>query len=439
MTTPNVPLSDIDLSDPEFWVQPRDWRFGAFKTLRDESPFHFFEERMVENSPIPPGPGYRALVRHDDIWHVSRNPQLFCSGNGSNIGDLPVEINEFFGSMINMDDPKHFRLRSIVSKGFTPKEITALEESVRVRSRSVIDRMFERFPERECDFVREVAALMPLQIICDMMGIPESDEEMIFNWTNTILGVGDPEYVGTFDDLVRVGGEIFSYALALGEDRLKNPRNDIASVMMNAEVDGQRLSAQEFGSFFILLVVAGNETTRTAIGHGMRELTLNRDQRELWFNDFETHTKTAVEEIVRYATPVIHFRRTATEDTEINGQKIAAGEKVVMFYQSGNRDERVFTNPDSFDIRRPVAPAQVGFGAGGPHFCLGANLARREVAVMFDEIRRRVPTLEITSEPAYLQSSFINGIKRMNCAWSSPDAEMTAIGQSLLCEVGVVC
>ena len=417
MTTPNVPLSDIDLSDPEFWVQPRDWRFGAFKTLRDESPFHFFEERMVENSPIPPGPGYRALVRHDDIWHVSRNPQLFCSGNGSNIGDLPVEINEFFGSMINMDDPKHFRLRSIVSKGFTPKEITALEESVRVRSRSVIDRLFERFPERECDFVREVAALMPLQIICDMMGIPESDEEMIFNWTNTILGVGDPEYVGTFDDLVRVGGEIFSYALALGEDRLKNPRNDIASVMMNAEVDGQRLSAQEFGSFFILLVVAGNETTRTAIGHGMRELTLNRDQRELWFNDFETHTKTAVEEIVRYATPVIHFRRTATEDTEINGQKIAAGEKVVMFYQSGNRDERVFTNPDSFDIRRPVAPAQVGFGAGGPHFCLGANLARREVAVMFDEIRRRVPTLEITSEPAYLQSSFINGIKRMNCAW----------------------
>jgi cytochrome P450 len=177
------------------------------------------------------------------------------------------------------------------------------------------------------------------------------------------------------------------------------------------------LSAQEFGSFFILLVVAGNETTRTAIAHGMRELTLNRDQRDLWFNDFETHTKTAVEEIVRYATPVIHFRRTATEDTEINGQKISAGEKVVMFYQSGNRDERVFTNPDSFDIRRPLAPAQVGFGAGGPHFCLGANLARREVAVMFDEIRRRVPTLEITSEPAYLQSSFINGIKRMNCAW----------------------
>lgn len=417
MNLPNVPLSDIDLSDPEFWIQPREWRFGAFKTLRDESPFHFFEERLIEDSPIPPGRGYRALVRHDDIWHVSRNPSLFCSGEGSNIGDLPVEINEFFGSMINMDDPKHFRLRSIVSRGFTPKEITALEESVRVRSKSVIDRMFERFPERECDFVREVAALMPLQIICDMMGIPESDEEMIFNWTNTILGVGDPEYVGSFDDLVRVGGEIFSYALALGEDRLKNPKDDIASVMMNAVVDGERLTAQEFGSFFILLVVAGNETTRTAIAHGMRELTLHRDQRDIWFNDFETHTKTAVEEIVRYATPVIHFRRTATEDTEINGQPIKAGEKVVMFYQSGNRDERIFTNPNDFNIQRPATPAQVGFGAGGPHFCLGANLARREIAVMFDEIRQRVPQLEITSEPAYLQSSFINGIKRMQCAW----------------------
>jgi cytochrome P450 len=319
--------------------------------------------------------------------------------------------------MINMDDPKHFRLRSIVSKGFTPKEITALEESVRVRSKSVIDRMFERFPNRECDFVHEVASRMPLQIICDMMGIPESDEEMIFNWTNTILGVGDPEFVGSFEDLVRVGGEIFTYALALGEDRLKNPRNDIASIMMQAEVDGERLSAQEFGSFFILLVVAGNETTRTAIAHGMRELTLHRDQREIWFNNFDAHTKTAVEEIVRYATPVINFRRTATQDTEINGQKILEGEKVVMFYQSGNRDESVFTNPYDFNVLRDSSPAQVGFGAGGPHFCLGANLARREIAVMFDEIRRRVPNLEITSEPAYLQSSFINGIKRMNCAW----------------------
>ena len=168
---------------------------------------------------------------------------------------------------------------------------------------------------------------------------------------------------------------------------------------MNAVVDGERLTAQEFGSFFILLVVAGNETTRNAISHGMKLLTDNPDQRHKWFNNFEEHTRTAIEEIVRYASPVIHFRRTATEDTEINGQPIKQGEKVVMWYCSGNRDERVFTDPQAFDVSRPLAPAQVGFGAGGPHFCLGANLARREIGVMFDEIRKRVPSLHITGEP----------------------------------------
>jgi cytochrome P450 len=211
--------------------------------------------------------------------------------------------------------------------------------------------------------------------------------------------------------------EIFAYAQALGEDRVKNPKDDVTSAMMNAVVDGERLTAQEFGSFFILLVVAGNETTRNAISHGMKLLTDNPDQRDKWYGNFEEHTRTAVEEIVRYATPVIHFRRTATEDTVINGQPIKEGEKVVMWYCSGNRDERVYTNPQAFDIARPLAPAQVGFGAGGPHFCLGANLARREIGVMFDEIRQRVPSLHITSEPAYLQSAFINGIKRMQCAW----------------------
>jgi len=417
MELPKVDLADIDLSSLEFWIADRRWREGAFKTLRDEAPFQFFKEAQVENSPIPPGPGYRALTRHDDIWHVSRNPQVFCSGKGSNIGDLPVEINEFFGSMINMDDPKHFRLRSIVSKGFTPKEVGRVEEQVRVRAKMVVDRLLEQFPGRECDFVEEVAAPLPLQIICDMMGIPESDHRQIFNWTNTILGVGDPEFVSSFEDLVKVGAEIFGYAQALGEDRRTTPRDDITSAMMQAEVDGDRLSAQEFGSFFILLVVAGNETTRNAISHGMKLLTDNPEQRKIWFDDFEAHTRTAVEEIVRMAAPVIHFRRTATQDTEINGQAITEGEKVVMFYASGNRDERIFENPQVFDVRRTITPAQIGFGAGGPHFCLGANLARREIAVMFDEIRRRMPTLRITGEPAYLQSAFINGIKRMPCAW----------------------
>lgn len=412
-----VTLDEIDLSAEEFWTADRAWREGAFATLRNERPVAFFTERIIPDAPFPPGPGYWALTRHEDIWHVSRNPHLFCSGKGSNIGDLPQEMNEFFGSMINMDDPKHFRMRSIVSKGFTPKEIARVEQYVKTKAAAIVDDLLERFPERTCDFVTEVAAPLPLHVICDMMGIPAEDHQQIFQWTNVILGVGDPEYVTSYDDLINVALAMFSYAQALGEDRVKNPGDDITSIMMNAEVDGERLSAQEFGSFFILLVVAGNETTRNAISHGIKALTDHPDQRDLWYGDFERHTKTAVEEIVRWATPVIHFRRTATEDTVINGQPIAAGEKVVMFYASGNRDERSFPDPHRFDVSREPHPAQVGFGAGGPHFCLGANLARREVAVMFDELRRRMPSMHSVGEPAYLQSAFINGIKRMNCAW----------------------
>ncbi|MBM3729903.1 MAG: cytochrome P450 [Actinobacteria bacterium] len=414
---PKVPLSDIHLSDPEFWLRDRAWRYGAFKTLRDESPYHFFEEWEFENSPIPRGPGYIALTRHDDIWHVSRQPELFCSGKGANIGDLTVELNEFFGSMINMDDPKHFRLRSIVSRGFAPREIKRVEEYVVTKAREVVDSAIERFSGTEFDFVEEIASRFPLEIICEMMGIPQDDYKQVLTWTNTILGVGDPELVTSLDDLLNAGLSMFNYAQALGEDRIKNPVDDITSVMMNAEVDGQRLTSQEFGSFFILLVVAGNETTRNAISHGMKLLTDHRDQRKIWFGDFETHTKSAVEEIVRYSTPVIHFRRTVTQDTDINGFPVKEGQKVVMWYLAGNRDERVYPNPDTFDVRRNIQPPQVGFGAGGPHFCLGANLARREIAVMFDEIRRRLPDMEITGEPAYLQSNFINGIKRMPCSF----------------------
>ena len=414
---PRVPLSDIDLSSPEFWLADRAWREGAFRTLRDEKPFAFFEERVIEDAPFPPGPGYYAVTRHDDIWQISRNPQLFCSGKGSNIGDLPVEMNEFFGSMINMDDPKHFRLRNIVSRGFTPKEVSRIEDQVRDRAAKLVTDLIERFPNGECDFVEEVAAALPLAIICDMMGIPEEDHKKIFHWTNVILGVGDPEFVGSYEDLMTVALEMFMYAQALGESRVGNPQDDVTSAMMNAVVDGERLTPQEFGSFFILLVVAGNETTRNAISHGMHLLTAHPDQRSLWWDNWDANTRTAVDEIVRLATPVIHFRRTATEDTVVGGQKIEAGQKLVMWYCSANRDESVFTDPYRFDVTRSMQPAQVGFGAGGPHFCLGANLARREIAVMFDEIRRRLPTLHTVGEPDYLQSNFINGIKRLRCAW----------------------
>ena len=417
VTPAEIALGSFDLSDPEFWLASREVREGAFQTLRREQPVSWWDEWEFEDMQFPRGPGYWSIVNHQDIWQVSRNPQLFCSGQGVNVGDMPIEIAEFFGSMINMDDPRHFRLRNIVSKGFTPKEITRVEEYVKDKAALVVDRMLERFPDRECDFVHEIAAPLPLQIICEMMGIPESDEEQIFNWTNVVLGIGDPEFASTFEELVAAGMGLFQYAHALGEDRLARPREDLTSIMMHAEVDGERLTAQEFGSFFILLVVAGNETTRNAISHGMHLLTEYPDQKALWWENWDANTKTAVDEIVRYATPVIHFRRTATEDTEIGGQKIKAGQKLVMWYNSANRDDRVFDDPFRFDVTRSLQPNQVGFGAGGPHFCLGANLARREIAVMFDEIRRRVPTLQTVGEPDYLQSNFINGVKRLRCTW----------------------
>jgi cytochrome P450 len=421
MNVPNVtnpiPLSEIDLSSLEFWLADRGWRHEAYATLRNQPGLPFFSERVIEGYPFPPGPGYFAVTRHEDAWTVSRNPQLFCSGHGSNIGDLPQEMNEFFGSMINMDDPKHFRLRSIVSKGFTPKEVARVEGFVTEKARKIVDRLLTDFPDKSCDFVENVAAALPLEVICDMMGIPSQDYTLVFNWTNTILGAGDPDFGGSYENLMTAALEMFQYAQELGESRRAQPTDDITSVMMNAEVDGEQLSSQEFGSFFILLVVAGNETTRNAISHGLKALTDSPEQRALWFADFENLTRTAVEEIVRYSSPVIHFRRTVTADTELAGQKLSAGDKVVMFYGAANRDERAFTNPEAFDVMRPLQPQQVGFGAGGPHFCLGANLARREISVIFDELRRRVPTIRATGEPAYLQSNFINGIKRLECSW----------------------
>lgn len=417
MTPTPVPIDEFDLSDVEFWTEPRDYREGAFVSLRNTPGLVHYEERVIEGSPFPPGAGYWALTRHDEIWHVSRNPGLFCSGQGSNIGDLPQEMNEFFGSMINMDDPKHFRLRSIVSSGFTPREVVRVEEQVKLKATEIVDRLLRDNPDGECDFVKHVAAALPLEVVCDMMGIPAEDYGKIYGWTNTILGVGDPEFVTSYEELMAHSLEMFTYAQNLGEERRTNPTDDITSVMMAAEVDGERLTAQEFGSFFILLVVAGNETTRNAITHGMKALTDHPEQLAILFGDFEAHAKTAMEEIVRWGTPVIHFRRTATEDTEIAGQPIAAGEKVVMFYNSGNRDDRVYDDPFVFDVTRPVQPQQIGFGAGGPHFCLGANLARREMTLMFDEIRRRVPSLRTVGDPEYLQSNFINGIKRQRCAW----------------------
>ncbi len=410
--TTSLAIDDIKLAHQLFWAMPPGEREGAFALLRAERPVSWHEEFEVPGVPL--GPGFWAVTRFEDVFTVSRNPDLFVSGQGTNISDLPIELLEFFGSMINMDAPRHTKLRLLVNKGFTPRMIGRVEDMVRQRAREIVDRVA---PRGECDFVAEIAAALPLEIICDMIGVPPSDYRRIYELTNTILGVGDPEFATTIPELMSAGMELFAYAQALGGERLAAPRDDITSTLMHAEVDGQRLSEQEFGSFFILLVAAGNETTRNAISHGMRALTDWPDQRRLWQGDFERYKVSAVEEIVRWATPVIHFRRTATRDTVLGGQAIAAGQKVVMWYNSANRDAAKFDDPYRFDIAREPNE-HAAFGAGGPHFCLGANLARREIAVIFEEIFRRLPDLEISGPPDMLLSAFIHGIKRMPCRFT---------------------
>jgi len=340
--------------------------------------------------------------------------ETFVSGRGVNIPDQTPELNEFFGSMINMDAPRHTKLRKLVSAGFTPRTISRVEQAVRAQARRIVDAVA---PKGACDFVEEVAAALPLRIICDMMGIPDADHRRIFELTNIILGVGDPEYASTREELMGAALELFQYAQALAEERREHPNDDITTALIQAEVDGERLTRQELGSFFILLAAAGNETTRNAISHGIKALTDFPAERARWVADFERIAPTAVEEIVRWATPVIHFRRTATGDLEIGGQLIRAGDKVVLWYNSANRDETFWSDPYRFDVTR-TPNDHVGFGAGGPHFCLGANLARREIRVMFDELLHRLPDMHVTRPPDMLQSAFIHGIKRMRVEFS---------------------
>jgi cytochrome P450 len=413
--TTTLEVDEIKLGDIETWLRPD--REGVFAKLRDEAPVTFHAEPAYVEPPVPSGPGFWAVTRFADVMQVSRDPDTFHSAPSVNIGDIPPEIAEWLGSMINMDAPKHTKLRLIVNRGFTPRQVARIDDSVREQAKEIVDRVA---PLGECDFVTEIAAALPLQIICDMMGIPREDTKRIFELTNVILGVGDPEYVQSMEQLMEAGMGLFQYGIALAQDRLDNPRDDITTQLMQAEVEDEdgkhRLTTGELGSFFLLLVVAGNETTRNAISHGMRALTMHPDQRKLWTSDFEAVSPTAVEEIVRWATPVINFRRTATRDVVVGGQEVKEGQKVVMFYNSANRDERHFDDPFKFDVLR-TPNEHFGFGAGGPHFCLGANLARREIRVMFEELLRRLPDIEITGEPDMLQSSFIHGIKRMPCAW----------------------
>jgi len=411
---PPLAPEHIDLSDMEFWGWPLADRQAAFAMLRSAGHPPFFAEPEFI---FEPGPGYYALVRHADVVAASRNPEVFCSGRGAtSIPDLPVEFNEYFGSMINMDDPRHARLRRIVSRAFTPRRIQKFADDVALAAAGIVDDLLRAGP---CDFVENVAARLPLAIICRLMGIPDDRYDLVLRNTNIILSGFDPDLISedmneAVGQILTAGGELAGLVTALADDRAGDPADDLVSALVTANIDGERLTGAELASFFILLVVAGNETTRNALSHALVLLTDFPRQRELLMSDLPGRLGGAVEEIVRYASPVMFMRRTVTRDHRMNGHDYHEGDKAVLFYWSANQDESVFRDPAAFDITRAPNP-HVGFGAAGPHFCLGAHLARREITAMLGELLTRVPDIHAAGPPDRLLSSFINGIKRVPC------------------------
>ncbi|GAA0636692.1 cytochrome P450 [Sporichthya brevicatena] len=411
-------VENIQLGDVEFWKQPLSEIDRAFAALREESRRGgglCFHEEVTPMGSDTPGPGYWSAVTFDDVRTVNRDQQVFSSASGVISGDADPDYLAV-GSIIVMDNPRHHQLRSLVSKAFTPRTLARAEASIRDRARRLIDTARET--GGSCDFVSSFAAPLPLQVICDMLGIPEEDEAQVFHWTNVLLGIGDTEMVTSAADLTTVATEFLGYAARLGVERAEHPGDDLSSLLMQAEVDGERLTPFDFAAFVVLLSIAGNETTRHGLSWGMHLLTEHPDQRALLTENYDELAPRAVEEIVRWASPILHMRRKALTDTVVGDTKIAAGDKVVMWYWSANRDEDVFADGHRFDIARPNAGEMVGFGGGGTHYCLGASLARREMAIMFDEILHGLPDLQITAAPNRLQANFVNGIKSMPCEFT---------------------
>ena len=405
-------LEDIDLSDIEFWAKPWAERNAAFATLRRENPIAYFPEPIVE--PFPEGPGYFAITKMHDLLEISRHPEVFCSGQGAvSILDMPSDMNEFYGSLISMDDPRHARLRKIVSGTFTPRMLNNVLEDVEKTAKRVVDGIVEK---GEIDFVKDVSMPFPLLVILDMMGIPHSEFDTVLAQSNIILSGGDPDFIPEGTDPITAflgaGATLAGLLNDLAVLRRANPTDDLLSALVNTEVDGEQLSGDELASFFILLSVAGHETTRTALSHGITHLSQNPDQRALFLADIDGVMPTTVEEIVRYASPVVWMRRTLTQDYVLSGHEFHEGDKIIMYYGSANRDEAVFADPDAFNVLRDPNP-HVGFGGPGPHFCLGAHLARREITLMFRELYTRLPDIELAGPPVQLRSNFINGVKSL--------------------------
>lgn len=407
----------IDLSAPEFWQLPALEREAAFAVLRRESPVSWQRPAPtpLQTSDEPPT-GYWAVVRHEDVREVSRNPETFCSGQGVMFEDADPEMLEASMSFLAMDAPRHTKVRGLVNAAFTPRQVKRIEDQIAGHARRIVG---ELAPLGECDFVSQVAQRMPLMTISEMMGVPEDERERVRHLADELVGWNDPEVLAGRDPLEMNFQNVLdltAVALEMADRRAEDPQDDLMTALVQTEVDGERLDPGEIGAFFVLLSVAGNDTTRHTTSHALRALTEFPDQRELLLEDLEGRIAGAVEEFVRWATPVMTFRRTATRETELRGQPIAAGDKVALFYTAANRDEEAFDGPERFDVLREPN-RHVAFGGGGPHYCLGASLARAQLRCLFRELLTRLPDIE-AGEPEPLVGNFINGIKRMPCRFT---------------------
>jgi cholest-4-en-3-one 26-monooxygenase len=397
-------LSDIDLTDLDVFEQrvPHDW----FRLLRKESPVHWHEE--------PDGPGFWAITRYADLKWVSKNPGLFSSERQGTIrrDPTPESLPVIQGIMLNMDPPRHRRYRALVNQAFRKRHVQALKPHIQEIVTRIVDDVIER---GECDFVEDVAAILPMEVICEMMGVPDEDRRRVYEIGNGLVGGDDPELQADGKpredtDARAAFAEMFVYADHLLKKAREHPSDDIATALVNAELDGHQLSDDDFRFFFLLLLIAGNETTRTVTTNGMITLLRNPDQLAALEAD-PSLVDGAVEEILRYEPAVHTFRRQATADVELRDQLIREDDKVMLWYPSVNRDEEVFADPDTFDIRRHPNE-HLAFGVG-EHYCLGANLARLELREIFREITTRFREMEMTEPPRRLRSNFINGVKEM--------------------------
>ncbi len=403
--TTTLALDEINPASFDFWM--RDDVHGALARLRRERPVAWHQHPDS-------GTGFWSLTRFDDVVAATRDWETFSSASGIQVITEPEDQERIGRSMISTDPPRHTKLRALVNRGFTPRAVARVEASVRQRAREIVDAIA---PKGEVEFASEVAAVLPVAVICDMLGVPEADRPRLLDLTNRLLAGGDAEYGGTKESLRQAGQELREYGLWLGKSRLADPQDDITTTLVHAEVDGDALPPEDLGPFILLLIAAGNETTRTAISHGLLALTEFPGEKRRWLEDLDGRAATAAEEIVRWATPVLHMRRTVTRDTTFAGVEMRAGDKVAMWHVSANRDEAAFADPYRFDITREPNH-QAGFGTGGAHFCLGAHLARREIIVMLTELLRRLPDIEATGKPEKLRSNFIHGIKRLPAAFT---------------------